>query len=581
MLDGDITFKSFACDGGEVEVLDATVCLSETVPLPEDELADQRPDDSVSMSIVVDVCGGQDHTDHPYSSKECGFAQNPEPTDGPTDVTLRSFVCTGGEVEVSDDTTVAGETIPLPSVQLGVSNYLANDESVINQSELAGHRIMEPCNGHVEHCYFNAERLTSPSPSGDRKAPQDPLPSSAGAPRPLELVPLVSDGGKTHGAFDSLSETAGDVNPTGAIIPLEKPVSPLEGPAEVSPPSHNGGRAVTHQQPCALEGDESVEPAAVGDSVITDASTPAGTLYNVEESQDAAQMDLSPAAEGCEAPAPPPPQSSITVQAEGQVIHHDAEVRLRGDTLGCSGVQKDSSLGMSSDAPGPAGSVEKPPAENPSDILAELREFPAARNTLQFELFSPVAMGTPLARIRTYKDSPLAKCLAEDSLLDWESPMPRRPLFNSTSLSTRYSDEPPAIVVREVPELKRGFEQTRRSVAAAVAATAVPVSQEQKGLLDLPTILNGPLEQQLRQMAELILASVKVSTAAAPFPATTGAVGPAAGAVPPPVETHSICVGNSPMKLVDRCFNTSGEFERKREFSVADGCTATDPLLWK
>ncbi|CAL8330025.1 unnamed protein product [Merluccius merluccius] len=614
--EGDVTYKSFACDGGEVEVLDATVCLlSETVPLPEEELVDQRPDDSDSMSIVVDDCGGQDHTDHPYSSKECGFAQNPEPTDGPTDITLRSFVCTGGEVEVSDDTTVAGETIPLPSVQLGVSSYLANDESVINQSELAGNWIIEPHNGHVEHCYFNTERLISPSPSGDRKAPQDPLPSSTGAPQLEELDPLATDGGKTHGAFDSLSETAGDVNPTGAIIPLEKPVSLLEGPAEVSPPSHNSSshdQELPHQQPCAPKGDESVEPAAVGDSVITDASTPAGT--NVEESQDAAQTDSSPAeasavycavqpvdateCRACEAPAPAPPQSSITLQVEGQVIGN-AEVHLRSDTLGCSGVQKDSALGMSSDAPCPAGSVEKAPAESPSDILAELREFPAVRNTQQFELFSPVAMGTPLARIRTYKDSPLAKCLAEDSLLDWEkslspvkkgplkgpfmgpmeSPMPR-PLFNSTSLGTRYSGEPPAIVVREVPELKRSFEQTRRSVVAA--AVAAPVSQEQKGLLDLPTILNGPLEQQLRQMAELILASVKVSTLAAPFPATAGAVGPAptAAAATIPPETHSVCVGNSPMKLVDRCFNTSGEFERKREFSVADGCTATDPLLW-
>uniref|UniRef100_A0A087XSH2 Sperm associated antigen 5 n=1 Tax=Poecilia formosa TaxID=48698 RepID=A0A087XSH2_POEFO len=36
----------------------------------------------------------------------------------------------------------------------------------------------------------------------------------------------------------------------------------------------------------------------------------------------------------------------------------------------------------------------------------------------------------------------------------------------------------------------------------------------------------------------------------------------------------------SPLKMVDHSLNTSGIFVKKREFSVTDSCTATEPLIW-
>ncbi|XP_071360634.1 sperm-associated antigen 5 isoform X2 [Trachinotus anak] len=92
---------------------------------------------------------------------------------------------------------------------------------------------------------------------------------------------------------------------------------------------------------------------------------------------------------------------------------------------------------------------------------------------------------------------------------------------------------------------------------------------------------DGPLQQQLRQMAEfLILASGKMG----PSPVSASAPPPAVVTVPSvgatPAETHSVCVGTTAVELVDQSLNTSGQFERKRDISVVDSCTLTDPLLW-
>uniref|UniRef100_A0A8C5D0S1 Sperm-associated antigen 5 n=1 Tax=Gadus morhua TaxID=8049 RepID=A0A8C5D0S1_GADMO len=534
---GDITFKSFACMDGDIEILDYSDAAEDSIVLPthqpskswihrdltisesiiineseskhidhayvnqeegngasknmnaqqEPTLVNgcrEHPGDEFIMSSVGEDSGDQDHTDHPYSSKECRFScsieQSPKLRDGPTDITLRSFVCTGGEVELSDTTTVAEQTIPVPSVQLGISNYLAKDESIINQSELAANQIIDPFKGHLEHCYFNNDFLNIPSPSSDLKAPQEPLSSSAEAPQ-LDEHDSVTDGGKSTGPFESLRDTAADVNSTDAFILLEKPLPLSEDPAEFSPTSYNDIRAVSiveshdpdsqHKQPCALKRDESIEAAPANDAVIT--------VANIQKLQDVSQTVLSP----------------VEVIAAGYC----------------------------------------------SDFLAEISVLD--RESLVEKMPYAVPLMGPL-------ESPIS-----------------RPLFNSTALRTRYLATPRVSRHREVPE------QLPPARGSVVAASAGPASQELRGLPDPPLILDGFQKQRLRQVAEyLFLTSEKMPTGPAPFAL--------AAIAPPAVKSHSICVGTSPVKWVDCCFNTSGQFVRKREISVADGCTATDPLLW-
>ncbi|CAB1436418.1 unnamed protein product [Pleuronectes platessa] len=121
-----------------------------------------------------------------------------------------------------------------------------------------------------------------------------------------------------------------------------------------------------------------------------------------------------------------------------------------------------------------------------------------------------------------------------------------------------------------VPEPEKG---------ASVNSCAIPQSEAER--LEYPFIADGPLQQQLRQMAEfLMFASGKMG----PAGVSASALPPAAATVPSartaPAESHSICVGTTAVELVDHSINTSGQFERKREFTVADSCTLTDPLLW-
>uniref|UniRef100_A0A3B3I0A1 Sperm associated antigen 5 n=1 Tax=Oryzias latipes TaxID=8090 RepID=A0A3B3I0A1_ORYLA len=158
------------------------------------------------------------------------------------------------------------------------------------------------------------------------------------------------------------------------------------------------------------------------------------------------------------------------------------------------------------------------------------------------------------------------KNLADDSVLEGdkslfaasglctehlESPMPS-PLFNSTVVCHKFS--PRSATVQEGDSGKQSCVEPQPEV-------------KQHGE-EIPLIPEGQLQQQLRQMAEFLILAC-------------GKIGPAVStSAPPPFESLSVCVGTSPVKLVDCSLNTSGLFERRREFSVADSCTLTDPLLW-
>ncbi|XP_051560939.1 sperm-associated antigen 5 [Myxocyprinus asiaticus] len=133
-----------------------------------------------------------------------------------------------------------------------------------------------------------------------------------------------------------------------------------------------------------------------------------------------------------------------------------------------------------------------------------------------------------------------------------ESPMPP-PLFNSTSLVNAFSYTP---VPADPPQKK---------------------DKEPKVVLnDPPVVGNGPLQEQLRQMAELLmLASGKMLV---PTPAPVKHHNALVGTSP--VEKHSACVWTTPVQWTDRSINTSAAMEILKVVDVSDASTSTDSLLW-
>ncbi|TWW58738.1 hypothetical protein D4764_06G0002680 [Takifugu flavidus] len=241
---------------------------------------------------------------------------------------------------------------------------------------------------------------------------------------------------------------------------------------------------------------------------------------------------------------------------------------------------KDSAIGASANAAGLCSSAEKPEAEIISDVLKVLSECPSVASALQLGQLSPVVRRASVFLLEAKNAPSVDQFLTDDSALEadksllanvnvnpaglWAeqlmSPMPH-PLLNSTAVAGQCQ---PSLVTEPVQKVAQK-------------------PQVQNPVVDAPLIPDGPLQQQLRQMAEfLLLASGKINLG--PGSATAPLLPPTVSVVPKtqatPVGSHSICVGTSPVKYREHSVNTSGQFERKRDFSVVDTCTLTDPLLW-
>lgn len=615
--ENSVTWKSFVCDGGEVEVSDVTRLQDETIPLPKGGFGELLQDNSVNSSNIFDCSqlGQAEHAEHPYSSSEKCFVpiltaiaetQLGSEKPGLSEVTFKSFNCTGGEIEVSDGTKMADETtVPLPADQTVTDSESCNHG--IDQSKLADDHDDKD---YLDHPYCNTEE-SLPTSSDNLPAAQEACslhvldklePSSV-------VVPDEQTAKQQGAAFDSFISAQGEGELSGGIQLSEK-TSPLLKDQSVICQLLDDNSVTTHiTQDHIKDNDEHFNSHVENDEDVSDTQQPAAfslmntlleALHNesikLEVQQTSKQhsiqaddsvlpsllhktvsSDCSHLVASTETPTPVEVQQHPECDSQVQSSSGPSE----------SSETKDSALGSSGNGPLPCSSAEKPHAETLPDVLRVLSECPSVASALPF--LSPVIRRASLCVLKARRGLPLNQFLADDSALDgeksflapanvdprglWaehlESPMPR-PLFNSTALG--YKPQPDAVT--------EAAEDLDEKLCAAPQPEAVNPA------LDVPMSLDGPLQQQLRQMAEfLLLASGKMDLAgisapiSAPVPPTTVPTVTSARATP--AETHSICVGTSPVKLVDHSLNTSGQFERKRDFSVDDACTLTDPLLWK
>lgn len=600
----DVIWKSFSCDGGEVEVSDVTVPQNETIPLLDGQLDERLQDASVNLTNISD-CGqlyDAKHADHLYCSSENSVhvisassetsSGSERAVNGLSDVTFKSFHCTGGEIEISDDIKLAEEALP-PLADLTTTcsesyNYGIDPSMLPNEDVLYS-------DSHFDHPYCNIENEPS-TMSANIPVSLEVLPRSLDAMNEVQQTSLVvpdsqtdRQEGVTCVSFIS-GKTEVEVSSGSRLSQTTPPLPDDEAVICQSLDDNSVSTSDTQFKASSqAESDEVVvdtEPPVTGTASLTNASV--NTLDNKSvnsQRQETSKMDSthpedSSVLHRTEPSLCIPPTASTQAPPPVEVkLEHLSQPHLSSET-------KDSALGSSGNGPVVCNSVEKPIVESLPDVFKVLSECPSVASALQCGILSPIVRRASLFMLKARKDPTVDQFLADDSLLEgeksfmapanvdpvglWaehlESPMPR-PLFNSTALGCKPQPDLAAELVEDVD----------------VRPCAMPQSEVEKPALDnIPFIPDGPLQQQLRQMAEfLFLASGKMGPAAVSAPA---APPPAAITVPlvraPPAESHSVCVGTSPMKCVDHSINTSGQFERKRDFSVVDSCTLTDPLLW-
>ncbi|KAM7009700.1 sperm-associated antigen 5 [Tautogolabrus adspersus] len=602
-LQVNITWKSFVCDGCEVEVSDVTRLRDETILLPQEQLGEPLGDISINQSNLS--VSGQlfeaEHADHPYCSRENGASviasvsettsDTEKPEGGVSNLTFKSFNCTGGEIAIPEGTEPAEETVPLQADQTVTCSEPYNYG--IDPSVLPDDQDMQKSDDHLDHLYCNTENSLS-TPRGDLSITQEPISLDAVSKvKHISLVVQDSQTGRQNSfTSDSLSsvrfeaELSDGTGLTHLTSSLPKDEAVIYQPLDVKcvPTS------VTQDQIQAKE-EQDIDPPTISSSSSTNRSLK--VLHNKSIScqmQETSKKDSNPedtALFPTLRKTRSPDSSHLATSVEALIpaeVHQNCSDLPLSNRSNCSSEAKDSAFGSSENVPVPFKSAEKPSAENLPDVFKVLSEIPSVASALPFGFLSPIVRRASLLLLKARKDPEGDRFLAEDFALEgekslvapvnlnpaglWaeylESPMPR-PLLNSTALGCKAQPDPLTEPVEDV-DLNPG---------------AALQPEVEKPVPDIHLIQDGPLQQQLRQMAEfLFLASGKMG------PATVSApiLPPAAVSIPStratPTESHNACVGTSPMKQIDHSVNTSGKFERKREFCAVDSCTLTDPLLW-
>ncbi|KAK1886504.1 Sperm-associated antigen 5 [Dissostichus eleginoides] len=588
----DVTWKSFVCDGGEVEVADVTRLQDATIPLPNDQPGEPLQDDGVNspdLSKCGELCPVE-HADHFYFSREncvpvsttfSEITNGPEqPADGQNDVTFKSFNCTGGMVEICDGTKLADETITLPVNQTATGsesyNYGMNPNMVTYEEDAKN------SSDHLDHPYYDIENNSF----------RGPLPFSLDDVDEVKQVSLVVPDGQTGSqeaiTLSSFINARGDGEISDITELFQKP-SPLTDDQAVigqplddisEPPAMTQDQLQDELPYSHVENDEVVVNAdllAISSSSLTNASlelketskndsmhseySALSSMLHKNQSSDCSHPEAS-------AERPTPVEENV---------EHVSHVQISSKLNGCS-EERDSALGS------PGTEPEKPQLKNIPEMFRVRSEFESGTLPFQFGLLSPVVRRASLAVLKAFKVPALDQLLAEDPALEgekslvapfnvdpagfcteqMEDPMPC-PLFNSTVLGCKPQPKP-------VPEPVKEMD---------AKPSAVPQSEVEKPAVEFHLIPNGSLQQQLRQMAEfLFLASGKMCPAAVSALSTPADAVTVPSAKATPAESHGESVGTTPVKWLDHSVNTSGQFERKRIFTVADSCTLTDPILW-
>lgn len=584
-----ITFKSFTCPGGEVEISEESLVQSESLMKNESLIAN----DSELQNLQSEICDEHTelpsrHFDHPYcntqtSELRSGKMEEDSGEDGVggsvihlsisknvTDVTFKSFACPGGEVEIAEESLAQFDSIMK-------NESVVQDESLVPKDSELQNLQSETCDEHTElpSCHFDHPYCSDETESSTCIGKGSVMPSTMLDTNKPEGVITINDSSsalKGSTATDRRDDVT--ILSSGAEVEIENMYRMFDTPmltkglniyhpAKSSPStelSEHGGESIivsekdghiychvvkNHPQVTVSENDAHLS-VQISRSGVWERSEGA-VSYEGSENMKSEMM----VPEGSSDTTEVQNVKSVQQQDLDQDVCSNLEENVLKDEntrLRCDEVFSDENGEISHSQPG-------------VDRISENFGSAETKNVQKHNMISQNAHD---ANVSTHSDP---EVLRSESV-DVEA---RMKMWSHIILSEPSTPKHSALGHLWLSESPIPPPQLHSTVLAApLTPKPAPSSdhelQKEKVMKDFSAVGKGPLQDQLRKMGELLIAaSGKISAPAAVTP----------------VQQHSACVWTTPTPQQERSTNTSAIMEERKEIDVSDACTSTDSLLWR
>ncbi|KAK3554325.1 hypothetical protein QTP70_020802, partial [Hemibagrus guttatus] len=566
----DITFKSFTCPGGEVEIAEDSIVQNESLVKNESLIANE----SEVQNLESETC--EEHTelpsrhfDHLYcniqtSELRSGEEEEEDGDEGSVilpsisknarDSTFKSFTCPG-EVRISEESVEQNES-PV------MNQSLVTKESEVQtpQSESCGDQTRLP-SSHSPYC--NDEPECSPvhgsitrSSMLDANNPEGVV-TKSDSYSVLIGSSVVERRDDVTFCFSGAEVEIENTDRTSDMSTLMKGLKIYE--QESSPNSElsmHGGEIVLIGE----KDDHVYCPVVRNDPEVTGSETGAHLNVQISTSGVVESSERAMRNEGSENTKSdmmvPESSSDFTeVQAVRSVQKQDLDQQSSANPE--ENVLKDENPGLACDAQ----EVFSDENSKLSHSHPGVDGIPENVSTSESQTVQNISRNANDANVLTHANPEILR----SESVEMEAQMK---MWSHIILSEPSTPKHSALGHLWLPESPIPPPQLHSTVLAAPLTpdpASVPELQKEKVMKDLSAVGQGPLQDQLRKMGELLIAaSGKFSAPAAVTP----------------VQQRSACVWTTPTPQQERSTNTSAVMEERKEIDVSDACTSTDSLLW-
>lgn len=561
----DVTFKSFTCHGGEVEIAEESLAQSESLMKNESLLTN----DSEVQNLDSESCDEHTelpshHLDHLYCNNEtsklgaekmgkedahdegdggCGSLTHPSISisKNTSDVTFKSFFCPGGEVEIADESLLQYESF-IKSESFVEDELLITKNSEIQnlQSETSDEHA-EILSHHVDLPYCNGGTESLPVQVNDSVVLDANSPEGVSSVIDISNVINGSTTAKKQddfmfrlsGAEIELENTSRTFNTStlgfkGLNTSEQAESSPRSKSSEypkITVSENEAHLCVQVSHPAVKESSESAGRNEGSENIKSEIIVPESSSVTTEvqnvESVQAQDLDL---------------QTSSTPE------EHELKDEIR--RLGCD--------------------VE----EELSDEKCEMpRSLPDVDERSKH--FGPAEIQTCQSVRQNANDANVTHSAPEILRSESANVETNLKMWSHSIFSEPFTPKHSHLWLPESPIPPP---QLHSTVLTANPETPKPThisdckQQKEKLMKDFSAVGKGPLEEQLRKMGELLIAA-------------SGKISAPAGVMP--VQQHNACVWTTPTPQQDHSTNTSVVMVERKEVDVSDACTSTDSLLWR